>query len=94
MADRKPLARYGAIEGALARSLLRLLHHFPGPDHLAHENERAATLNDSAAALEYACSLAQELRTNGGHNDPGLVVTVRNEMRQIVLSIPFHPACA
>ena len=32
MADRKLLARYGAIEGALARSLLRLLHHFPGPD--------------------------------------------------------------
>jgi hypothetical protein len=61
---------------------------------LEHENERAATLNDSAAALEYACSLAQELRASGGHNDPRLVVTVRNEMRQIVLSIPFHPACA
>jgi hypothetical protein len=61
---------------------------------LEHEKERAATLNDSAAALEYACGMAQELRTNGGYNDPGLVVTVRNEMRQIVLSIPFHPACA
>ena len=34
MADRKPLARYRAIEGALARSLLRLLHHFQGPDPL------------------------------------------------------------
>jgi hypothetical protein len=32
IADRKPLARYGAIEGPLARSLLRLLHRFLGPD--------------------------------------------------------------
>jgi hypothetical protein len=59
-----------------------------------HEKERVATLHDGAAALEYACGMAQELRTDGGYNDPGFVVTVRNEMRQIVLSIPFLPACA
>jgi hypothetical protein len=38
--------------------------------------------------------MVRELRTNGGYDDPELLVTVRNEMRQIVLSIPFLPACA
>jgi hypothetical protein len=59
-----------------------------------HQRERAATLNDRAAALEYACCMAQELRVSGGHDDPGLIVTVRDEMQRIVLSIPFLPACS
>jgi hypothetical protein len=28
------------------------------------------------------------------YNDPGLLVSVRNEMREIVLSVPFLAACA
>jgi hypothetical protein len=62
-----------------------------GQEHL---DERATALNDITAALDYACHMVRELRANGGHHDPDLVVTVRNEMRQIVLSIPFLPACA
>ena len=59
-----------------------------------HLDERATALNDNAAALDYACHMVRELRANGGYDDPRSVVTVRNEMRQIVLSIPFLPACA
>jgi hypothetical protein len=59
-----------------------------------HLDERATALNDNAAALDYACHMVRELQANGGYDDPRLVVTVRNEMRQIVLSIPFLPACA
>ena len=59
-----------------------------------HLDERATALNDIAAALDYACQLVRELRANGGYDDPELLVTVRNEMRQIVLSIPFFPGCA
>jgi hypothetical protein len=59
-----------------------------------HQDERATALDDIAAALDYACRMVRELRANGGYDDPDLQVTVRNEMRQIVLSIPFLPACA
>ena len=59
-----------------------------------HMDEHATALNDNAAALDYACQMVRELRTNGGYDDPELLVTVRNEMRQIVLSISFLPACA
>ena len=59
-----------------------------------HMDEHATALNDNAAALDYACQLVRELRANGGYDDPELLVTVRNEMRQIVLSIPFFPGCA
>ena len=62
-----------------------------GQEHL---DERATALNDIAAALDYACHLVRKLRANGRYDDPDLLVTVRNETRQIVLSIPFLPACA
>jgi hypothetical protein len=59
-----------------------------------HLDEHATALNDDAAALDYACHMVRELRANRGYDDPRLVVTVKNEMSQIVLSIPFLPACA
>ena len=59
-----------------------------------HIDEHATALNDNAAALDNACHMVRELRTNGVYDDPRLAVTVKNEMRQIVLSIPFLPACA
>jgi hypothetical protein len=58
-----------------------------------HEDERCAELQDASAALDYACCIAQELSVNK-YNDPGLLVSVRNEMRETVLSIPFLAACA
>jgi hypothetical protein len=57
------------------------------------EDERCAVLQDVAAALDYACRMVRELSVSE-YNDPGLLVSVRNEMREVVLSVPFLPACA
>jgi hypothetical protein len=51
------------------------------------KEKRYAVLQDAAAAL------IKELSAKG-HNDPGLLVSVRNEVREIVLSVPFLAACA
>jgi hypothetical protein len=51
-------------------------------------------LQDAAAALDYACQMVRELSVDGRYNDPGLIVSVRNEMREIVLTVPFLAACA
>jgi hypothetical protein len=61
---------------------------------LNHDEERCAVLHDVAAALDHACKMIRELSARGGYNDPGLLVTVRNEIREIVLSVPFLAACA
>ena len=61
-------------------------------DH-KRKDEHRVVLRDVSAALDYACRMVREL-TASGYNDPGLLVTVRNEMRQRVLSIPSLPACA
>ena len=58
-----------------------------------HEDERCAVLQDVEAALDYACRMVRELSANGC-NDPGLLLCVSNEMREIVLSVPFLAACA
>ena len=50
-------------------------------------------LQDVSAALDYACRIVRELSAKG-YNDPGLLVSVRKEMREIVLSVPFLAACA
>ena len=50
-------------------------------------------LQDVAAALDYACCLARELSVNK-YGDPRLAVSVRNEKREMVLSVPFLAACA
>ena len=59
-----------------------------------HDDEIAVPLDDVAAALDHACLMVRELRAGGGYDDPGLVISVRNELEQIVLSVPFLPACA
>jgi hypothetical protein len=51
-------------------------------------------LEDNVAALNYACGMIRELKGSGQYDDPGLIIEVRNEMRQLMLSIPFLAACA
>ena len=51
-------------------------------------------LNDDAAALAYACQLAQELVQSGARPDPSMLVKVRDDTRPMVLSIPLLAACA
>jgi hypothetical protein len=52
----------------------------------------SVVLQDVSAALDYACRIVRELSAKG-YNDPGLLVSVRKEMREIVLSVPFLAAC-
>ena len=60
----------------------------------AHHDEQGKLLPDDAAALNYACHLIRQLKAGGEYDDPGLMIEVRNEMRQMVLAIPFLAACA
>ena len=55
---------------------------------------RGSELADDAAALDYACRMIRQLQANGGYDDPGLMLEVRNERRETVLFIPFLPAYA
>jgi hypothetical protein len=59
-----------------------------------YTDERNAVLEDVAAALDYACRMVREFILKEGYNDPGLAVSVRNEMGEIILSVPLLPACA
>jgi len=56
--------------------------------------ERAAELNDDAAALAYACEIVRELMQGLTPADRSSLVKVRDETRPIVFSIPSFAACA
>jgi tellurite resistance protein TerB len=62
----------------------------------AHEDidPQGIELADDDTALEYACRMIRRLQASGGYDDPGLMLEVRNEKREIVLFIPFLPAYA
>jgi hypothetical protein len=63
------------------------------PEH--EDNDRLGTsLPDDAAALIHATSVIGELRRGGEHDDPALMMIVRNEMLKTVLSLPFLAGCA
>jgi hypothetical protein len=46
-----------------------------------------------AAALSYAEYTIRELRKKSGYNDLALMMFVKDEARQTVLSLPFFPGC-
>ena len=50
-------------------------------------------LPDAAAALSYAEYTIQELRRKGGYNDLALMMFVKDQAGQTVLSLPFFPGC-
>ena len=53
-------------------------------------------LPDVAAALSFAEYTIRELRKKSGYtynNDPALMMIVKDEGRQTVLSLPFFPGC-
>jgi hypothetical protein len=55
-----------------------------------------AYLPDMTAALSYAESTIRELRKKSGYtynNDPALMMIVKDESRQTILSLPFFPGC-
>ena len=64
------------------------------PDGRKQDDPDGTILPNEAAALSYAERATERLRKENGYDDPGLMMLVRNERQQIVLSIPFLPACA
>ena len=55
---------------------------------------RGVPLPNDAAVLDHALCLAKDLRQGGEHDDPGLMMIVRNESLKTVLSLPFFAGCA
>lgn len=51
-------------------------------------------LPNIAAALSYAECAINELRSENGFDDPGLMLIVENDARQTALALPFLPGCA
>lgn len=50
---------------------------------------RGVALPNDAAVLDHAICLIKGLRRGGEHNDPALMMIVRNESLKTVLSLPF-----
>jgi len=63
------------------------------PDH-EDSDQLGALLPDDTAALNHAIRIVRGLRQGGEHDDPGLMMIVRNETLKTVLSLPFREACA
>ena len=62
------------------------------------EDDPAGTyLPDKEAALSHAEYTIQELRKKSDYytynNDPALMMIVKDQVRQTVLSLPFFPGC-
>ena len=55
---------------------------------------RAVNLPNDAAALRYAELTISELHKEKGYFDSMGFVIVKNEKDEVILSVPFLPACA
>jgi hypothetical protein len=64
------------------------------PDGRSQNVPNGACLPNEAPALTCAERTIESLRKKNNYNDPGLMMLVRNEKQQTVLSLPFLPACA
>jgi hypothetical protein len=58
------------------------------------DDPHGTDLPNTAAALSYAERAINELRSESGFDDPGLMMIVEDEARQTVLALPFLPGCA
>jgi hypothetical protein len=63
------------------------------PDH-EDSDQVGTSLPDDTAALNHAIRIVRDLRQGGEHDDPGLMMIVRNETLKTVLSLPFREARA
>jgi hypothetical protein len=63
------------------------------PDRVAGD-QLGTFLPDDAAAFAHAIRIIQELTRSGGHDDPRIMMIVRNEKLKTVLALPFHAGCA
>ena len=64
-----------------------------GETVVIEDDPHGRILPDTRAALSYAERTIRELRDEGGDNEL-LIMIVKDESNQTVLSLPFLPACA
>ena len=57
------------------------------------DDPNGAYLPDVAAALSHAEYTIRELRKKSDYNDLALMMLVKDQARQTVLSLPFFPGC-
>jgi len=75
------------------RSMPRYFFTIHGQDRVADDPE-GTYLPDAAAALSYAEYTIRELRKKSGYKDDlSLMMFVKDEAQQTVLSLPFFPGC-
>jgi hypothetical protein len=63
-------------------------------DHKDGIDPQVVNLPNDAAALRYAERTIAKLRQEKGHFDSTGFVIVKNEENEVILSVPFLPACA
>ena len=61
---------------------------------MIEDDPHGTILPDIPAALSYAERTIMELRGEGSYDDRLLIMIVKEESHQTVLSLPFLPACA
>jgi hypothetical protein len=72
---------------------MRYFFTIHGQDRVADDPE-GTYLPDAAAALSYAEYTIRELRKKSGYKDDlSLMMFVKDEAQQTVLSLPFFPGC-
>jgi len=64
------------------------------PDGGVEDDPHGTILPNDSAALAYAERTIKELQREDGYHDPGLMMMVKTETRQTVLSLPFVPGFA
>ena len=63
-------------------------------DAETEDDPHGTNLPDLRAALSYAERTIRELQEEGEYRPPGPMMIVMDEARQVVLTLPFSPACA
>jgi hypothetical protein len=58
-------------------------------DNVVEGDPRGTTLPDITAALSHAERVIRRLQRDGGHDDPGLMMLVKDETQHAVLFLPF-----
>ncbi|SRR5258708_4405060 len=63
-------------------------------DRKDENDPHAVILSNDAAALCYAERTIAEMQMKKDYRDPAGLVIVRNEKNEVILWVPFLPACA
>ena len=63
-------------------------------DYETEDDPHGTNLHDLGAALSYAERTIREMQKGGKYKPPGPMMIVMDKARQVVLTLPFSPACA